>query len=431
MTRHAEASLLTAAAIVAAFGVALVNFARDDGVDAQVALTFGVFAIAFGAIYWATEKWASRGTPLLFPLVALLAAVGFVEVYRIDPRLGSDQRWWLLASATAAVLVLWWLRNDGVALLRRYRYLFLAGAIGLLLLPLLPESWPLHGAEVNGSRLWVRLDLPGTPDAMSFQPGEVAKLLVVAFLASFLAERHQSLREMRRKIGPIHVPEPRQIVPLLIAFGMAFVVLVYQRDLGASMLLFAVFVTMLYAATARHSYLAGGGLMALGGGVAAWLAFDHVQVRVSAWLHPFDDFLDTGYQVAQGLFAMGSGSLTGSGLGIGRPDLIPAAATDYVFAAIAEEAGLAGSIAVVAGFTLLVGVGMGVAIHSRDLFRKLLAAGLTLTLGIQTFLIIAGVVRLLPVTGIALPFMSYGGSSLVANMVAVAVLVRISHEERA
>jgi len=431
VTRAAEASLLLAASIIATMGVALVNLAGSGSIDAQVALTFGVFVVAFGSIHLAIRQWAPSAIPLFFPIAAILTAVGFVEVYRVDPGLGSDQRWWLLVSAGASALVLFWLRDSGVALLRRYRYVFLVVGLGLLLLPLLPSSWPIHGAVVNGSRLWVRLDLPGAADALSFQPGEIAKLLIVVFLASFLAERGPSLSAMSRRIGPVHVPEPRQLLPIMIAFAVSFAVLVYQRDLGASLLLFAIFVTMLYAATARHSYLAAGGVLVIGGGVAAWAFFEHVQTRVTAWLHPFDDYLGSGYQVAQGLFALGSGSLSGSGLGIGRPDLIPAAATDYVFAAVAEETGLAGAVAVIAGFALLTAAGLGVALRARDMFRKLLAAGLALTLAIQTILIIAGVVRLLPVTGITLPFMSYGGSSLLANMAILALLVRVSHEERA
>ncbi len=431
MTRAAEAALLAAAALIAGLGVALVNLAGTAGVDAQVALTFVVFAAAFGGVHWAIRSWAPAASPYLYPLAALLTAVGVTEVYRVDPRLGSAQRWWLLAAAGGAVLVLFALRDRGVAVLRRYRYLFLAVALGLLLLPLLPGGWPLHGATVNGSRLWVRLDLPVTGQEVGFQPGEVAKLLLVVFLASYLAERHEALRAMTRRLGPLHLPEPRQLLPILLAGGAAFAVLVYQRDLGASLLLFGVFVTMLYAATARHAYLAAGGLFVLAGGTAAYLLFGHVRVRVQAWIDPFEDFFGTGFQVAQSLFAIGSGSLTGTGLGVGRPDLIPAAATDFVFAAVAEETGLAGAVAVLAAYALLVAAGLGIALRARDLFRKLLAAGLALTLGLQTLLIVAGVVRLLPVTGIALPFMSYGGSSLVANMALLALLARISHEERA
>ncbi len=431
MTRGAEAALLAAAALVAGLGVALVNLAGTGGVDAQVGLTFVMFAAAFGGVHWAIRAWAPAASPYLYPLAALLTAVGVAEVYRVDPRLGSAQRWWLVTAAAGAVLVLFALRDRGVAVLRRYRYLFLAVAMALLLLPLLPDGWPLHGATVNGSRLWVRLDVPVSGQEIGFQPGEIAKLLLVVFLASFLAERHEALRAMSRRLGPVHLPDPRQLLPIVLAGGGAFAVLVYQRDLGASLLLFGVFVAMLYAATARHAYLAAGGLFVLAGGTAAHLMFGHVRVRVQAWLDPFEDFLGTGYQVAQSLFAIGSGSLTGTGLGVGRPDLIPAAATDFVFAAVAEETGLAGAVAVLAAYALLVAAGLGIALRSRDLFRKLLAAGLALTLGLQTLLIVGGVVRLLPVTGIALPFMSYGGSSLVSNMALLALLARISHEERA
>ncbi len=431
MTRAAEAALLAAAGLVAALGVALVNLSGSGNVDAQVGLTLVVFAVAFGGVHAAIRAWAPAASPYLYPIAALLTAIGVVEVYRIDPRLGSAQRWWLLGAAAVAALVLFLLRDRGVSLLRRYRYIFLAIALGLLLLPLLPNSWPLHGATINGSRLWVRVDLPLAGQEAGFQPGEVAKLLLVVFLASYLAERHESLRAMSRQLGPGHLPEPRQLVPILAAGGAAFAVLIYQRDLGASLLLFGVFITMLYVATARHAYLAAGGLFVLVGGTAAYFLFGHVRVRVQAWLDPFEDFLGTGYQVAQSLFALGSGSLTGTGLGVGRPDLIPAAATDFVFAAVAEETGLAGALAIVAAYALLIAAGMGIALRARDLFRKLLAAGLALTLGLQTLLILGGVVRLLPVTGIALPFMSYGGSSLVANMALLALLARISHEERA
>jgi len=207
-------------------------------------------------------------------------------------------------------------------------------------------------------------------------------------------------------------------------------VLVYQRDLGASLLLFGLFIGMLYVATGRGFYLGLGFVLVTIAGGVAYTMFSHVQVRIEAWIDPFADYAGAGYQTAQGLFAMGSGSLTGSGLGLGRPDLIPAAATDFVFAAIGEELGLAGSIAVIVGYAFLVAIGFGIALRSRDRFRKYLAAGLTILLGLQTFLIIAGIVRLFPITGITLPFMSYGGSSLLASAFIAALLGRISHEER-
>lgn len=430
MTRNAEAALLAAAAVVASMGVALINFATGTGFDAQVALTFLVFGVSFGSVHMALRRWAPEGNPYLFPIAAFLAAIGFTEIYRLDPGLASIQRWSLLLAGALTTSVLLLLRDEGVVMLRRYRYLFLATAVILLLLPLLPETWPLHGAEVNGSRLWVRLELPVGARSLSFQPGEIAKVLLVIFLASYLADRHLAMATTGRTIGPIRLPEPRQLGPILIAAGASFAVLVYQRDLGASLLLFALFITMVYVATGRGAYLFTGLVFVGTGGYFAYQTFDHVQRRVFAWLHPFDDFADSGYQIVQSLFALGSGSLTGSGLGLGRPDLIPAASTDFIFAAVAEEMGFAGSIAVLAAYGLLIAAGFGIALRSRDVFRKFLAFGLTIVIAVQSIIILAGVLRLFPVTGITLPFMSYGGSSLLANMILVALLVRASHGER-
>ncbi len=430
MTRDAEAALLLAATVLATLGVAMVNFTLGVGFDAQVALTFMVFGLGFGGIHLALRRWAPTANPYLFPIAAFLSAIGFVAVYRLDRDLAAIQRWSLLVAAAIAALLLFAMRDEGVAVLRRYRYIFLLAAVVLLLLPLLPESLPLHGQEISGSRLWVRLDLPFGGRTLSFQPGELAKVLLTIFLASYLADRHLAMAASTRKLGPLALPDPRQMFPIVVAALASFAVLIYQRDLGASLLLFGLFVGMIYVATNRFAYVVAGGLFVAGGGFLAYRMFDHVQRRVEAWLDPFADFTDTGYQIAQSLFALGSGSLTGAGLGLGRPDLIPAAATDFVFAAIGEEMGLAGSIAVITGYALLLAAGFGIALRSRDVFRKFLAAGITMVFGLQAFLIIGGVIRLLPVTGITLPFMSYGGSSLVANMAAITLLARISHGER-
>jgi len=430
MTRNAEAALILAATILASVGVAMVQFASGEWLDADVALTFIVFAIGFGSIHIAFRAWAPHANTLILPIATFLAAIGFIMVFRIDPNLASLQRWWLAFVGVAGAFILWLLRDAGVAVLRRYRYLFLAAAVGLLLLPLLPESWPLHGAMVNGSRLWVRADVPVFDIELSFQPGEVAKVFLTIFLASYLADRSEAMSTASRSIGPIRLPEPRHLGPVLIAAGAAFLVLVYQRDLGASLLLLALFVGMIYAATGRAVYLGTGLAAVLVAGFIAYQQFSHVRVRISAWLDPFADYTGAGYQTAQGLFAMGSGSLTGSGLGLGRPDLIPAAATDFVFAAVGEELGLAGSIAVITAYALFVTVGIGIALRSRDRFRKYLSGGLTILVGIQAFLIIAGVVRVLPITGLTTPLMSYGGSSLLASAMIIALLGRVSHEER-
>lgn len=429
MTTRSEAMLLLAASLLTGVGTALVTLAADEGVTTDAPIAAIVFVVAFGGVLFSMRAWAPRATRLLLPPVALLTALGSIEVFRIDRDLGRVQRVWLLLAALIAMTTLRLLRTRGVEVLRRFRYLFLLTALGLLMLPLLPSGLPLGGATVNGSRLWVRLDLGER--ALSFQPGEAAKVLLVVFFASYLAERRRSLAEMPRSLGGLGLPEPRQLLPIILAFGVSLGVLVYQRDLGASILLFGVFIVLLYAATNRPSYLLAGGVLVAGGSLAARSVFSHVQTRVDAWLRPFDDFTGSGYQVAQGLFALGDAGLLGTGIGAGAPYLIPAAATDYVFVAIVEETGLAGGFAVLAAFGLLLAVGFGIAFRSGDAFRALLAAGLTVTLALQTVLILGGVLRLLPLTGITLPFVSYGGSSLLANFALIALLARISHEERA
>jgi cell division protein FtsW (lipid II flippase) len=429
MSRTAEGVLIVAASMLAAFGVALVNFANDGSVDAQTGLTFLVFLFAFGTLVASARAFAPRATPLLIPPVVALVALGFFQIYRLDPVRAGLQRWWLLIAAAVASLVLLALSGATTSVLRRYRNLILIVSIGLLLLPNLPSDWgfPLRGLEVNSSRLWILLDLGFTD--MQFQPAELGKLGMVIFFAGYLADHQRALREAHRTIGPIRLPEPRQLIPLLLAWGGSIFILIWQRDLGASLLLFAGFVLLLYAATGSTGYLVTGGLMTVTGAAAAAFVFDHVQRRITAWLAPFDNYLDEGYQIAQGLFALGTGSLSGAGPGLGRPDLIPNASTDFIFAALGEELGFAGTVAILATYALVVAVGLGIAFRSRDTFRKLLAAGLSFVLAVQVFLIIGGVLRIVPLTGITLPFMSYGGSALVGNLVLIALLLRISHEE--
>lgn len=431
MNRDAEAALLVGATVIASMGVGLVNLAQGGSIDAQVALTFVVFAISFGSVHLAIRRWSPDASTFLLPLTAILTALGFVEVYRISSRFAALQRWWMLIAAALAAVSLFLLRRSGVAPLRRYRYTTLTVAVTLLLLPLLPTDWrfPLRGVVAGGSRLWTTF--VAGPLTLNFQPGEIAKIVLVIFLASYLSERRATLAASTRRLGRLSIPEPRHLIPVFLAWLVSFGVLVFQRDLGASLLLFAVFVAMLYAATDKVSYLAAGGSLFLAGAIGATVAFPYVGRRIDSWLRPFSDPADAGYQILQSLFALGSGSLSGTGLGVGTPDRIPAAWTDFIFSAIGEELGLVGTVVVIAVFALLVAVGFGIALRSRDLFRKLLAFGLSFVLGLQAFLIIAGVTRLLPLTGITLPFMSYGGSSLVANFLIVILLARVSHEEKA
>ena len=429
MTRNAEAGLIVGASLLTALGVTMVNLAVGGTVDAQVALTFLTFAMAMGAVHMAMRVFAPDATTTLIPPVALVTVFGLVEIYRLSSYRAGLQRWWLLIGAVIFVLVLAWLNRVGLTALRRYRNTMFLAAVGLLLLPLLPTSgpFPIRGLEANGSRLWIVVDLGVTE--LNFQPGELAKVLFVGFLAAYLADRSPALAGARRRIGPLALPEPRQLAPLAVVWAISLAVLVFQRDLGASLLLFSVFVAVLYAATGSSAYLTAGALLAAAGAVTSWRLFDHVGRRVTAWLDPFADYEASGYQIAQGLFGLGTGSLAGAGPGMGRPDLIPFASTDFIFAAVGEEFGFAGGVAVLCGYALIVAVGFGIAIRARDRFRKLLAIGLTFAFGIQVFLIIGGVLRVVPLTGVTLPFMSYGGSSLLGNFVTLALLARVSHEE--
>jgi len=428
VSRRIETVAVASSVLLLGFGIAFVNVARGVPLDAEAGLTFVVFGLAWGGFAVGVRLLAPDAVTYPVAITSGLGAIGLIAIHRLDPGLAGRQRWWFLVAAAGAVLMLAAMRRSGLHSLRRYRYLALALALGLLLLPLVPDtgSLPIAGRTINGSRLWVVLGME--PYTVQFQPGELAKVPILVFLASILADRRPlPALASRARFGTADL---RRLMPVLGAWGVALVVLVVQRDLGASLLLFAMFVTMLYAGTGQRAYLWSGGALFAVGAVGAWAAFDHVQRRVDAWLRPFDDPFGGGYQIVQGLYAMGSGSLTGSGLGLGRPDLIPFAATDFVFAAVAEELGLTGSLAVLALFGLLVAAGAGISLRARDQYRKLLAAGIAFAIGIQAFLIIGGVVRLLPLTGITLPFMSYGGSSLLANMLLVALLLRVSHEER-
>lgn len=430
MSRAGEAALLAGAALLAAFGAALVNLAFGQPIDAEIALTLLVFLIAWGSLHLAIRRWAPRANPLILPPAALLSALGWFEIYRLSPIRGSQQRWWLLVAAGVGVLTLFGLSKIGLQGLRRYRNLLFAFGMVILLLPLLPLEWgfPLSGFQANGSRLWIIINLGFTD--LHFQPAELAKPLLVVALAAYLADRQPAFAAANNRMGRVSIPELRQLLPVAIVWVLSMGILIYQRDLGASLLLFAAFVGLLYIATARLVYPTLGLVFFGVGAAAAWSLFPHVQTRVSAWLAPFADFQGAGFQTAQGLFALGSGSISGAGPGLGRPTVIPNATTDFIFAALGEELGFAGTAMIIAAFGLLVAIGFGIALRSNDQFRSLVAAGLTLVLGLQVFLIIGGVVRIVPLTGVALPFMSYGGSSLLGSVVLLCLLARVSHEER-
>ena len=302
--------------------------------------------------------------------------------------------------------------------LERYRYSLALVGVVLLLLPLAPHI----GEDVNGARLWVHLG------PLSFQPEEFAKLALGIFFASVLAERAELLATGTRRFGRWLVLEPKYLAPLLAAWGVSLLVLLAENDLGSSFLFFALFVGLLWVATGRAAYLVVGAVLFIGGAVFALDVIHHAQTRVQAWLDPWAHFATSGYQIIEGWFALGAGGMWGLGPGQGNPGIIPEASTDFIFAAIGEEIGLVGVSALLIAYLLMVGSGLRVAIRSQRSFTKLLATGFSLLIAVQVFVVVGGITRLIPITGITLPFVSYGGSSLVSNYILLAILLRISND---
>jgi cell division protein FtsW (lipid II flippase) len=414
--RNSELGLGLLAVVVVAAGYVLLLL--SDGPElppdlwAILGAVFGLLVVAHISV----RALAPRADGTLLPIVALLNGIGFITISRLDRELARVQSLWIALGVGAFVVTLLLVRQ--VSTLERYRYTFLFLGVVALLLPLVPGL----GYEINGARLWVGFG------PINFQPGEAAKVLVVVFFAAYLVDKRELLAAGTRRLGRMRLPDPKHLGPLLLAWGVSIIVMVRQKDLGSSLLFFAVFAAMLYMATERAVYLLAGLGLFVSGALVAYQIFDHVQVRVSTWTNPWPVADGDGFQITQSLFAFGTGGFAGTGLGLGSPEKIPNASTDFVFSAIGEELGLLGTMAVLIAFLLLVGAGFRVAVLAERPFSQLFAAGLTAILGIQTFLILGGVTRLIPLTGITLPFISYGGSSLVANFVILALLLRISDE---
>jgi len=420
--RNTEASLLLISLVIAVGGYWLASLARTQAMPADLIIYAVIFAALYAAAHFAVRKLAPRADPLFLPIGLMLNALGFVIIYRLEiptenPGLAGAQVRWLGIAIAAFILTLWLVPD--VRVLARYRYTFAFAGVALLLLPMLP----VIGNEVNGARLWIRLG------PMNFQPSELGKIALVLFFAGFLAERRELLAVATSKIGPLELPHIRHFGPVLVAWAISLLVMIFQKDLGSSLLFFAIFVAMLWMSTARIIYLlAGVGMFVLGALIATQL-FSHVQSRLLVWRDPFKYMDDRGYQVVQSLFALATGGAWGTGLGLGRPDLIRFSVhTDFIFSALGEELGLVGGAAALTAYALFAARGFGLATRCRDDFSKLLAAGLTFTISFQTILIVGGVTNLIPLTGVTMPFMSYGGSSLLSNFILIALLVRISDE---
>jgi cell division protein FtsW (lipid II flippase) len=390
------------------------------GLSTQVA---GLLALAVA--FHLLLRWkAAYADPLLLPIVTLLNGLGLVMIHRLDLAAGRElgeglalrQLTWSALAVAIAAAVLWFLRDH--RMLRRYTFTAAVAGFVLLVLPLVPGI----GRTVYGSRIWIGLG------PFTFQPGEIAKIVLAVFFAGYLVQTRDALSLAGRKILGFTMPRARDLGPILVAWILSLGVLVFETDLGSSLLLFGLFVAMLYVATERNSWIAIGLTLFCGGAYLAYLVFGHVQARVHLWLDPFAPGQSD--QVAKGLMGMAAGGLLGTGLGRGRPDLTYFAESDFIIPSFGEEIGLIGLFALLILYVLLVERGLRTALGVRDGFGKLLAAGLAFSMALQCFVVVGGVTRVIPLTGLTMPFLSSGGSSLLANWSLVALLLRISDGAR-
>lgn len=418
--RRTELGLVIVAVLITGGAYALAGLARDSQMPANIGPFLGVILALLVTAHLAVRRLAPNADGILLPLAVLLNGIGYVFIVRLDEaadeggRLAFLQSVWTAIGIGAFVATLLFIRHARD--LERYRYTFALGGILLLLMPLVPGI----GQEINGARIWVSIG------PINFQPGEVAKVALALFFAGYLVEKRELLALSTFRIGPLHLPDPKHLGPILLAWGASLLVMVAERDLGSSLLFFVLFVVMLWVSTGRTTYVTVSISLFAIGAVVAYNAFSHVQDRVATWLDPWPVMDGAGYQVTQGAFAMADGGLAGTGIGLGTPDIIPVVETDFIFAAITEELGLLGGTAILCAYILMVGTGLRIALRADSAFDTLLAVGLTTLLGFQAFIILGGVIRLLPLTGVTLPFVSYGGSSLVLNYVLLALLLRIS-----
>lgn len=412
--RDTELGLMILAALPVLAVFALVETQADRAFSwTSLAIPASLLA-AFLIAHIATRRFAPGADPGLMPIAFVLAGLGLAFVTRLDRSLAASQIVWLFVGVAGLIGVL--VLVPSLERLARYKYTIGLAGILLLIAP------AIVGREINGAKLWIRVG------GMSFQPGELAKICIVLFLAAYLAENREMLSVSTRRVLGMRLPEPRTLGPLLLMWAASLFVLVFERDLGSSLLLFGTFLVMVYVATGRPSFvIVGLGLFGAGATVA-WRLFDHVQTRVAIWLDPFADASGRGYQLVQSLFALGAGGLLGVGPGRGMPERIPFAETDFIFSAIGEELGLLGAAAVVTCFLVFTLRGISTAARARSDVAGFVAAGLVANLALQAFVIVGGVTRLIPLTGVTLPFVSYGGSSLLSTFIALGLLLLAGNE---
>ncbi|EAP97922.1 putative FtsW/RodA/SpoVE family cell cycle protein [Janibacter sp. HTCC2649] len=425
--RNVELALLVFAVGIVVLAYVNVGIAVEGAIPPSLVAVGSGFAI-ITAVFHLVMRWrAPYADPLILPIATLLNGLGLVMINRLDLAHGKDlaeglalrQLMWSALGAGLAIAALIILRDHRI--LRRYTYLAGALGFGLLLLPLVPGL----GIENYGSRIWIRLG------PFSFQPGEIAKLVLAIFFAGYLVQTRDALSVAGRRILGLTLPRARDLGPILVAWMLSVGVLVLEKDLGSSLLFFGLFVAMLYVATERTSWVAIGMLLFCVGCYVANMLFDHVQRRVILWLDTFStEALNISDQLAKGVMGMASGGMFGTGLGRGRPDLTYFAESDFIIPSFGEEIGLVGLFALLILYVLLIERGLRTAIGARDGFGKLLASGLAFSLALQCFVVVGGVTRVIPLTGLTMPFLSQGGSSLLANWTLVAILLRISDHAR-
>jgi cell division protein FtsW (lipid II flippase) len=424
--RGAELFLLVLALAVGVGAYAAVGLGVEGEVPTNI-LTYGGWLAALVVLAHVVVRFvAPYADPVLLPVVAALNGLGLAIIYRLDLSLDTtyarQQLTWMTLGVLLFVVTLVVIRDHRV--LQRFTYTSGLAAIVLLLLPLVPGL----GTEINGAQIWINVG------PFSFQPGEVAKLLLVVTFAGYLVLHRDALALAGRRVLFVDLPRGRDLGPILLMWLVSLGILVFQTDLGSSLLFFGLFLIMLYVATERAGWLVVGAALFLGGALLAYRFEPHVRVRVDTWLHPFDYYDDAdgakSYQLVESMFGMGWGGLLGRGLGLGMPQRIPRAESDFIMGALGEELGLTGVIAVIVLYGLIVERALRASLICRDGFGKLMAVGLGSVIALQVFVVIGGVTRLIPLTGLTTPFLSYGGSSLVANWVLIALLLRISDHAR-
>ena len=421
LLRSLELSLTLFALSIGIGAVVIVDLTVLGELSTMLLGVGAAFVIAVLALHVVVRRVAPDADPLIVPVATLLNAIGVAQIYRIDlskDLLGWEavsvrQLVWSTIAIVAAIAVIVLIRNHLV--LFRYTYLTGLAALLLLLLPMLP----LIGREVNGARVWIYIG------SFSFQPGEIAKILLAIFFAGYLVRNRDALSMVGKKFAGIRFPRGRDLGPLLVFWLLAMSVLVFQRDLGTSLLYFGLFLSMLYLATGRVGWVVLGVGLFLAGGILASQLLDYVGNRFANWLDPFSDPLGASYQLVQGLFGMANGGMTGTGLGQGYPGDTPLSQSDYIIPSLGEELGLVGLFVILATYLVLVGRALRIGFAGQDDFGKLLAAGLGFTLALQIFIVVGGVTRVIPLTGLTAPFLAAGGSSLVSNWIIIALLLQI------